>query len=101
MGGFFEAKPSSTMSDAKVYLNVPFAQKDAAKALGARWDPGMKKWYVPPGKPLESFAEWRAELDAFATLPPRNPVANDKKGVITQPGIDEFRAYEGIEAPWD
>jgi ribonuclease HI len=30
----------------KVYLNVPFAKKDEAKALGARWDPQKKKWYI-------------------------------------------------------
>lgn len=28
-------------------LNVPFAQKDDAKALGARWNQAKKKWYVP------------------------------------------------------
>ena len=30
----------------KIYLNVPYAEKDKAKADGARWDPGAKKWYV-------------------------------------------------------
>jgi ribonuclease HI len=30
----------------KIYLNVPFAKKDEAKGLGARWDPTAKKWYV-------------------------------------------------------
>jgi len=30
----------------KVYLNVPYAHKDEAKALGAKWDAGKKKWYV-------------------------------------------------------
>jgi hypothetical protein len=29
-----------------LYLNVPFAEKDEAKALGAWWDAGKKKWYV-------------------------------------------------------
>jgi ribonuclease HI len=30
----------------KIYLNIPFAQKDHAKSLGARWDPLKKKWYT-------------------------------------------------------
>jgi general L-amino acid transport system permease protein len=30
-------------------LNVPYAEKDAAKSLGARWNPAKKRWYVPPG----------------------------------------------------
>lgn len=29
----------------KLYLNVPYAEKDEAKALGARWNPRAKKWY--------------------------------------------------------
>jgi len=28
-------------------LNVPFAKKDEAKALGARWDPKAKSWWLP------------------------------------------------------
>ena len=30
----------------KIYLNVPFAQKDHAKGLGAKWDASKKKWYI-------------------------------------------------------
>jgi hypothetical protein len=29
------------------YLYVPYDEKDEARALGARWDPSVKKWYVP------------------------------------------------------
>ena len=27
------------------YLNIPFANKDKAKALGAKWDNNLKKWF--------------------------------------------------------
>lgn len=40
------------------YLNVPFSEKDEAKALGARWDKNARKWYVPAGIPLEPFSRW-------------------------------------------
>eukprot|EP00401_Gymnodinium_catenatum_P003972 CAMPEP_0117496278 /NCGR_PEP_ID=MMETSP0784-20121206/20571_1 /TAXON_ID=39447 /ORGANISM="" /LENGTH=556 /DNA_ID=CAMNT_0005291237 /DNA_START=115 /DNA_END=1783 /DNA_ORIENTATION=+ len=30
----------------RTYLEVPFAQKDEAKQLGARWDPERKKWFA-------------------------------------------------------
>lgn len=30
-----------------VYLAVPYSEKDTAKALGARWNPTVKKWYAP------------------------------------------------------
>lgn len=42
-----------------LYLNVPYAQKDEAKALGAKWDPKVKKWYTD-AMPEEygRFAKW-------------------------------------------
>lgn len=32
--------------ETQVYLNVPFARKDEAKGLGARWDAAKKKWCI-------------------------------------------------------
>ena len=31
-----------------LYLDVPYARKDEAKGMGARWDPSKKKWYIEP-----------------------------------------------------
>lgn len=30
----------------RLYLNVPYAEKDEAKALGAKWNAKIKKWYI-------------------------------------------------------
>jgi ribonuclease HI len=30
----------------KTYLNVPYSKKDEVKALGAKWDPINKKWFI-------------------------------------------------------
>lgn len=46
--------------EGKVFLNVPFAEKDAAKSLGARWDATRKKWYVPQGVDIDQFGHWMA-----------------------------------------
>lgn len=46
---------------ARVDLDVPFAEKDEAKALGARWDPQAKTWYVPEGKETAPFERWLAQ----------------------------------------
>ena len=43
------------------FLNVPYAEKDEARALGARWNPGRKRWYVPDGVALEPFQKWLKE----------------------------------------
>lgn len=42
----------------QVFLNVPYAEKDEAKRLGARWDAALKKWYVPQGVDAEQFSRW-------------------------------------------
>ena len=42
------------------YLVVPFAEKDEAKRLGARWDAAARKWYVPAGKDAVAFKQWLA-----------------------------------------
>jgi hypothetical protein len=39
-------------------LNVPFAEKDEAKQLGAKWDATRRKWYVPPGVDAAAFSRW-------------------------------------------
>ena len=42
----------------KTYLTVTFAEKDEAKALGAKWDTEAKKWYVPADQDSSKFAKW-------------------------------------------
>lgn len=94
------------MTASKTYLNVPFAQKDAAKALGARWDPAKKKWYVPPGKDIAPFAQWHSDDAASETVSPANgqsnsALASGSGGVFTQPTIADFIAYSSDLPPWD
>jgi len=42
----------------RTYLKVPFSQKDAAKALGAKWDATVSRWYVPETIELAPFSSW-------------------------------------------
>ena len=30
----------------RIYLNVPFEEKDRVKSLGAKWDVEKKKWWI-------------------------------------------------------
>ncbi len=50
-----------------LFLNVPFAQKDEAKALGARWNADKKKWYVPDGVDTTPFSRWTAATQQTST----------------------------------
>jgi hypothetical protein len=42
----------------KVILDCPYEQRHQAKALGARWDPKIKKWYVIDPPDLTPFVPW-------------------------------------------
>ena len=47
---------------AKIYMNVPYAQKEEAKALGAKWDANVKKWfYEGEVKNFPKFGKWILE----------------------------------------
>ena len=45
-------------------LNVPYAEKDEAKSLGARWNPELKKWYVADKKDYHKFTKWYKDKNA-------------------------------------
>ena len=51
-----------------VLLNVPYAEKDQAKALGAWWNNDLKKWYVPSEKNYYKFKRWISASDDFWIL---------------------------------
>lgn len=61
----------------RVDINVPFAEKDEAKALGAWWDAVARTWYVPAGKDSRPFGKWLvrdsgdpADDETVSLLPP-------------------------------
>lgn len=41
-----------------VYLDVPYSEKDNAKQLGAKWNPELKKWFIPTGLDITAFIKW-------------------------------------------
>ncbi len=93
------------MVNSKVYLNVPYAEKDAAKALGAKWDPAKKKWFAPANTNISCFSKWQTNPATLASK-----VKNTKSdrsanssfnGTITYPKDKNFVAYNGELPPWD
>src|SRR5699024_3798561 len=55
-------EPEAAPAPQHVWLDVPFAEKDEAKALGARWDRRERRWYAP--------REGMSELSRWEPLPP-------------------------------
>ena len=60
-------------SEQRVNLAVPYAEKEAAKAVGARWDKAQKMWYAPPGADLNALNRWRPSNEAAL------PTAQERK----------------------
>lgn len=94
------------MSDSKVYLNVPYAQKDAAKALGARWDASKKKWYAPAKLDGLGFEQWKLG-PTEASSPKNNHIKKRTttkqlaQGTTTHANDINFVAYNDERSPWD
>ena len=99
------------MKATNTYLDVPFAQKDAAKALGAKWDPLKKKWFAPADKELALFSQWLPanpvddQPGVSVSAAPQSSSARDNKKpadvpVRTYPLDKNFQAYDGLEPPW-
>ena len=42
----------------RVWLNVPYKEREDAKKHGARWDVARKRWYVENKENLEPFLRW-------------------------------------------
>ena len=44
--GHYGPSKKKTLQKTKIYLSVPYSQKDTAKSYGAMWDKQKKSWYI-------------------------------------------------------
>jgi hypothetical protein len=58
------------MVEVRLYLNVPHADKEAAKKLGARWDAETKGWWIPSTYEREEFLKWLPRMYRPGVKPP-------------------------------
>ena len=58
-----EGMPESELARETVILEVPYKEKDQAKAAGAKFDPGIKRWLAPVGSDLGRLAQWIPEKE--------------------------------------
>jgi hypothetical protein len=85
----------------KTYLNCLFAEKDEAKALGARFDGDAKKWYVPDGVDPAPFAKWLSPSGGAGTAEsPGKVAATGAKTWLNVPFEDKDTA-KGLGALFD
>ncbi len=84
-----EETPSVSASPAqKIYLAVPFGEKNAAKALGARWDAERKSWYASNATDAARLSRWlpgqEAQAGQGSRLSPRDEFAAALKTIGMQ-----------------
>lgn len=46
----------------RINLTTPFSERNKVKALGARWDPNRKTWYIVNVEDLTPFKQWIPEI---------------------------------------
>jgi exodeoxyribonuclease VII large subunit len=69
-------------SPSRIDLRVPYAQKEEAKAFGARWDQGNQTWYAPPNTNLENLKRWLPEgVLGKPEEPAPSPNGQPQKGI--------------------
>jgi len=49
---------TNNIQDKKIYLHVPYSEKDEAKALGSRWDSKKRQWYITENLYTSAFMRW-------------------------------------------
>lgn len=68
------------MSDiGKIYISVPFKEKEEVKKLGARWDPEVKRWYFLNSSDAPKFKKW-----ALPEIQKNAVSASNKKNKLTE-----------------
>ncbi|OEZ97395.1 zincin-like metallopeptidase domain-containing protein [Duganella phyllosphaerae] len=53
-----QAQLDTDAAAGRMLIDVPYKQKDEAKALGAKWDRQEQSWFVPGGLDPAPFARW-------------------------------------------
>jgi hypothetical protein len=81
----------------KIYLKVPFADKDAVKALGAWWDMPNKCWYIPhtlakDPAAVDKFKKWVPPPGTVVVAPVPAPVAAAAALAVVQPSHELLSA---------
>ncbi len=66
--------PARELAAGRFYIKVPFEEKDAAKAKGAKWDAEKRSWYIPAGVDRTPFEKW---LDKGAGEPQKTPAGRE------------------------
>lgn len=73
----------------RTYLAVPYAEKNEAKALGAKWDKEAKSWYAPEGVDVATsgLARWSVDKANVVTASEPKPAIEQFKDALKDAGL--------------
>lgn len=73
----------------RTYLAVPYAEKNEAKALGAKWDKDAKSWYAPEGVDVTAsgLARWSVDKANVVTASEPKPAIEQFKDALKDAGL--------------
>ncbi|MDX2296671.1 MULTISPECIES: DUF5710 domain-containing protein [Streptomyces] len=84
----------------RIWLDVSYAEKDRAKAAGARWDPAAKRWYAPRAG-IAALEPWAAAPDVPELLPGEDRTLGDGLFVDLVPSSCWFTNVRSCVSPGD
>lgn len=85
----------------KVFLDVPFKQKEKVKALGAKWDRQEQSWYISASADKAPFAPWLRGGENVASRSSGPVQAKDQARVYLAVPYSERKAAKAAGAAWD
>ncbi|HAL38579.1 MAG TPA: hypothetical protein DCP03_10880 [Polaromonas sp.] len=83
----------------RINLVTPFAEKDAVKALGARWDASKKLWYIVNVTDLTPFLRWIPNMEAAMEGSDAAPQMTKPRSSPPKPTKDSAPSKPVIEVP--
>lgn len=95
-------QPEKAMEE-RTYLAVPYAEKNEAKAQGAKWDKEAKSWYAEAGVDVATSGLARWSLDKPGVVKAEEPDSPEKqfKQALKDAGLDIDAAKDKKTHPVD
>lgn len=85
-------------TEERIWLDVPFIEKNEVKALGGRWDRQAKSWYIGPNGDREKLARWIKQEGTAVEQRPQ--IESAEREYLAVPYDDRAQA-KALGAKWD
>lgn len=83
----------------RIYLNIPYKDKDKAKKSGARWDKKEKSWYITykDERDFEKINHFRSQIKDKEIVPPEAKKYLKKRFIFNKQKTQETKDLEEMK----